>query len=65
MDKDTERHVRSCYRCQLVMRPDKPEPLRMTQLPETPWQDLATDILGPLPTGESILVVVNYYSHNY
>ncbi len=47
------------------MRPDKPELLRMTQLPETPWQDLATDILGPLPAGESILVVVNYYSHNY
>lgn len=36
MEKDAERHVRSCYRCQLVMRPDKPEPLRMTQLPETP-----------------------------
>ncbi len=65
MDKDAERHVRSCHGCQLMMRPDKPEPLRMTQLPEIPWQDLATDLLGPLPTGESILVVVDYYSRYY
>ncbi|KAL1268572.1 hypothetical protein QQF64_033935 [Cirrhinus molitorella] len=65
MDKDAERHVRLCHGCQLVMRPDHPEPLRVTQLPETPWQDLATDILGPLPTGESILVVVDYYSRYY
>ncbi|XP_050958284.1 uncharacterized protein K02A2.6 [Labeo rohita] len=65
MDKDAERHVRSCHGCQLVMKPDKPEPLRMTQLPEMPWQDLATDLLGPLPTGQSIMVVVDYYSRYY
>ncbi len=47
------------------MRPDKPEPQRITVLPETPWQDLATDLLGPLPTGESILVVVDNYSRYY
>ncbi len=65
MDKDAERHVRSYHGCQLVMRPDKPEPQRITVLPETPWQDLATDLLGPLPTGESILVVVDNYSRYY
>lgn len=67
MDKgcNAERHVRSCHGCQLVMKPDMPEPLRMIQLPEAPWQDPATDILGPFPTGESILVVVDYYSRYY
>ncbi len=50
---------------QMPISDEKPEPLRMTQLPETPWQDLATDLLGPLPTGESILVVVDYYSCYY
>ena len=30
--------------------------------PSAPWQDCSADLLGPLPTGESILVVVDYYS---
>lgn len=42
-----------------------PEPLRPTTLPDGPWQDVATDLLGPLPTGHSILVVVDYYSRYY
>lgn len=53
MDKEAERHVRSSHGSQLVMRPDRPEPLRMTHLPKNPCHDLATDILGPLPTSGS------------
>ena len=30
-----------------------------------PWQDVAVDLIGPLPTGESLLVVVDYYSRFY
>ena len=48
-----------------MARPDVPEPLRPTTLPDGPWQDIATDLLGPLPTGHSILVVVDYYSSYY
>ena len=61
----TEKYVKSCYGCQLVARPDIPEPLRPTTLPDGPWQDIATDLLGPLPTGHSILVVIDYYSRYY
>ena len=39
-----------------------PEPLKRTELPTQPWQDLAVDLLGPLPTGEYLLVVVDYFS---
>ena len=46
--------------CQLVSRPAPPEPIRTTPLPTRPWRDLAIDLLGSLPTGESILVVVDY-----
>ncbi|PFX13011.1 Uncharacterized protein K02A2.6 [Stylophora pistillata] len=42
-----------------------PEPLRSTTLPEGPLQDLAVDLLGPLPSGYSILVVVDCYSRYY
>lgn len=40
-------------------------PQRSTMLPSGPWRDLAVDLLGPLPSGESILVVIDYYSRYY
>ena len=36
-----------------------------TALPTGPWRELAIDLLGSLPTGESILVIVDYYSRYY
>ena len=65
MEKDGEKYCKTCYRCQLVSHPSPPEPFRATALPTGPWRDLAVDLLDPLPTGESILVVVDYYSRYY
>ena len=33
-----------------------------TPLLEGPWVDVATDLIGPLPSGHSLLVVVDYFS---
>ena len=65
MEKDAEKHCKTCYGCQLVSRPTPPGPIRTTPLPSGPWRHLAVDLLGPLPTGESILVIVDYYSRYY
>ena len=65
MDKAAERHCRACHGCQLVARPDPPEPIRSTSFPDGPWQDLAVDLMGPLPSGHSVLVIVDYYSQFY
>ena len=65
MDKAAERYCRTCHGCQLVARPDPPEPLKPTPLPQGPWEDLAVDIMGPLPSGHYLLVVVDYYSRYY
>ena len=64
MEKDAEKHCKTCYGCQLVSRPSPPEPIRSTALPTEPWRDLAIDLLEPLPTGESILVVVDQTSQS-
>ena len=45
LDKDIEKHCKSCYGCQLLAKPMNPEPLHRTVLPSQPWQDLAIDFL--------------------
>lgn len=65
LEKDVERFVKTCDACQLVGRPDPPEPVASTELPQGPWCVVAIDYLGPLPSGEHILVVVDYYSRYY
>ena len=39
-----------------------PEPIKRVEPPSWPWQDVAIDVLGPFPSGENLLVVVDYYS---
>ena len=42
-----------------------PEPMQRVEPPTGPWQDVAVDLKGPLPTEESLLVVVDYNSRFY
>jgi len=62
MDRMTEEFCRTCHECQLVSHLSKPEPMKRTELPQGPWQHLAADLLGPLPNGDYLFVVVDYYS---
>ena len=62
LDKDAERVCKTCHGCQLVSQPLKPEPMTHTEFPSAPWQHLAADLLGPLPSGDYIFVVIDYYS---
>lgn len=34
-------------------------------MPSGLWQDLAADLIGPLPDGMSLFVVVDYYSRYF
>ena len=62
---DVEKYCKTCHGCQLVSQPSRPEPIRSTEVPNGPWQDLALDFLGPLPSGHYILAVIDYYSRYY
>ena len=61
IDHSAERLCKACTGCQVVSRPMAPPPVKSTPLPQHPWEHLATDILGPLPSGESLLVTVDYF----
>ena len=51
--------------CQLVSSPAHPEPIKSTPLTQGPRQDLALDLLGPLLSDDSVLVIIDYFSRYY
>lgn len=62
LDSDVEKACRSCVECQMVGPVNKPEPLRIRELPSAPWVHVSADFLGPLPNGKYIFVLVDLYS---
>ena len=65
MDKEVEDKCKVCHGCQLVAQPTPPEPLKSTAFPSQPWQYLAVDLMGPLPSGEYVIVVVDFFSRYF
>ena len=62
IDSDAGRGYKSCHGCHEFQ---VPEPMKRVKPPTGPWQDVVIDFMGPLPTQESLLVVVDYYSRFY
>ena len=65
IDADAERLCKICHGCQAVSEYGPPEPMARAFPPSGPWQDCAADLLGPLPSGESVLVVVDYFNRYF
>ena len=47
-----ERVCKSCHGCQVVGQPNVPEPMKRTQMPTGLWQDVAVDLMEPIPLGK-------------
>ncbi|XP_063534905.1 uncharacterized protein K02A2.6-like [Cydia strobilella] len=62
IDRDAENRVKACKGCTLVSAPNAPHPIKRRELPVEPWIDVAVDFLGPLPSNDYILVLIDYYS---
>lgn len=62
IDINVEKFVKGCRECLLVSAPVPPEPLVRRKLPHKTWIDIAIDFLGPRPSGEFLLVTVDYFS---
>ena len=54
MDHAAERRCAECYVCQKT--PPK------TPLPNQLWEEVPVNLMGPLHSGEHLLVLVDYYS---
>ena len=62
LDADVKETVNRCRGSILVNKPDPPEPMHRRKMPDPKWVDIAIDYMGPLPSGEYLLVVGDYYS---
>ena len=62
MERDSEDFVKSCVPCQANGTGFRPEEIQPTPIPDGPWKELAIDIAGDFPTGEYIVVLIDYYS---
>ena len=62
MNNIIEKHVGRCKPCQASVNTPVQEPVKNTELPDHPWQKVDIDFLGPLPSGDYILVVIDEYT---
>lgn len=65
IDRAVEKLCKSCHGCQVVSDGPVPEPMARVIPPSGPWQDCAADLLGPMPSGEYLFVIVDYYSRYF
>ena len=62
IDKQAETLVKHCLPCQSGNPENMLEPLKMSALPSGPWHHVAADFYGPLPSGQTLMVVIDEYS---
>lgn len=62
MSEVVKKWIKDCVKCNLISLPDPPQPMTRTLLPDTPWSFLGIDLFGPLPSGEHILAIIDYFS---
>ena len=59
IDSLVKKEIDSCIPCQASGREKPPQPLCMSSLPEENFEKVYIDFLGPLSSGESLLVVLD------
>ncbi len=62
LDKLVETKLSECLGCQATTYKPTRDPLQPTPLPERPWQKVAMDFWGPLPSGEYVLLIIDEFS---
>ena len=61
MDREIELLIQNCLPCQAATLQNCQEPLEMTQLPSEPWEQIAVEFKGLLPSEDYLLVIIDEY----
>ena len=63
LNQDVEELIKHCHSCQVNTPPKShSQPLQLPETRQRNWEKLAVDLKGPLPSSESILVIIDYES---
>ena len=62
IDCQVEAKIKTCLACAATSSEKTREPLKMTELPNSPWYEVSVDFQGPYPSGDFLLVVIDDYS---
>ena len=61
IDSDVPSFISECHSCQTMQDHHQPAPMTPIPIPESPWLSVALDLCGPFLTGETLLILVDYY----
>ncbi|XP_057310486.1 uncharacterized protein K02A2.6-like [Hydractinia symbiolongicarpus] len=63
MNKQIEDLTLTCHACEVTApSTTRHEPSQPTEIPKQPWNTIAMDIQGPYPSGDNLLVLIDYRS---
>ena len=59
MNYMVEEMIKQCFECQVTTKRQRQEPLRMTEIPQNPWEVVSVDFGEPYPDGHYNRVVID------
>ena len=59
IDSLVKSEIEGCIPCQATGRPKPPQSLKMREIPKENFDTVYMDFLGPLPTGETLFVLID------
>ena len=62
IDSEVSSLISECHSCQTTLDHHHPVPMMPIPMPESPWLSVAVYLCGPFLTGETLLILVDYYS---
>ena len=51
--------IDQCYECQVATKGNREEPIKVTSIPNRPWDTVSIDYGGPYPDGHYNLVLID------
>lgn len=63
LDSDIDQHAKNCLVCARLAQNNRPEPMKMSQMPEKPWDFVAIDFYEAKELKKKVLVLTDYHTN--